>query len=164
MLNLRWNPRWPMFDELNDLYQEVILDHSRKPRNFRRLENATGFAEGNNPLCGDHFTVSIRLERDSVADIAFQGSGCAISKAAASMMTEAVKGRTTMEARELFSKFQELVKTGRGNEANLGKLSALSGVHKFPMRVKCALLAWHAMHAALGGVNKTVSTESHGRT
>jgi nitrogen fixation NifU-like protein len=146
--------------ELRELYQEVILEHSKKPRNYRALENANHKAEGFNPLCGDHFTVYLDLENGAIKDIGFQGSGCAISKASASMMTQSLKGKTAAEAEELFSKFHDVV-TGHavGNEENLGKLAVFAGVSEFPLRVKCATLAWHAVRAALKGEREAVSTE-----
>jgi nitrogen fixation NifU-like protein len=146
--------------ELRELYQEVILEHSKKPRNFRALENANQRAEGFNPLCGDHFTVYVQLEDGAIKDIGFQGSGCAISKASASMMTQTLKGKSAAEAEALFSKFHDVV-TGHaeGNEENLGKLAVFAGVSEFPLRVKCATLAWHALRAALHGEQEAVSTE-----
>jgi len=148
--------------DLRDLYQEVILDHSKKPRNFRELEEANRRAEGFNPLCGDKVTVFLRLEEGRLRDISFQGSGCAISTASASMMTEVLKGKTPVEAEALFESFHDLV-TGRSREASgaptLGKLAAFSGVCEFPIRVKCATLVWHALRAALGGDGQSVSTE-----
>jgi nitrogen fixation protein NifU and related proteins len=150
-----------MFDELNELYQEVILDHSKSPRNFRGLEDANRSAEGNNPVCGDRFTIFLKLENDVIRDISFQGSGCAISKAAASIMTETIKGKTIDEAQNFFQQYQRLVKTGDAEEVESTKLSVFSGVHKFPMRVKCAVLAWHALMAALKGDQKMVSTEKN---
>ncbi len=138
-----------MSDELNELYQEVILDHSRKPRNYRALADANRQAEGNNPLCGDHFTIYLKLENDVIKDISFQGAGCAISKAAASIMTDQLKGKTVTEARKYFDEYQKLVTTGHFDDEELGKLCAFSGVHNFPMRVKCAVLPWHAMMASL---------------
>jgi nitrogen fixation NifU-like protein len=135
--------------ELDDLYQSVILDHNRAPRNFRKLEDPTSHAEGRNPLCGDHFDVWLRLEGDVISDAAFLGQGCAISKASASMMTQAVKGKTIGEARALFDQFHEVV-TGTGSSASLpSKLEVFRGVSAFPIRVKCATLSWHAMKAAL---------------
>jgi nitrogen fixation NifU-like protein len=147
--------------ELSELYQQVILDHNKKPRNFRKLEAANHKAEGYNPLCGDQLTVYLRLENDTVKDISFEGSGCAISKAAASMMTQAVKGKTKQEADRLFSEFHKMV-TGELDEKStpnqLGNLEIFSGVREFPVRVKCATLAWHTMQAAMN--NKAmVSTE-----
>ncbi len=148
--------------DLRELYQEVILEHSKAPRNYREIETANHRAEGYNPLCGDHFTVYLSLDGDSIRDISFQGSGCAISKASASMMTQSVKGKTRAEAERVFNQFHELV-TGKslanGNQAELGKLAAFSGVSQFPVRVKCATLAWHALHAAMQGKQETVSTE-----
>jgi nitrogen fixation NifU-like protein len=148
--------------DLRELYQEVILEHSKTPRNFRELATANHRAEGYNPLCGDHFTVYLDLEGDSIRDISFQGSGCAISKASASMMTQSVKGKTRAEAGRLFDRFRRLV-TGQapegGNQSDLGKLAVFSGVSEFPVRVKCATLAWHTLHASLEGKRGTVSTE-----
>jgi nitrogen fixation NifU-like protein len=146
-----------MSDDLNDLYQEVIMDHNRNPRNFRALPDANRRAAGENPLCGDHFTVFLKLDNDVIRDVSFQGAGCAISKASASLMTEQLKGKTVAEARNTFAQFQLMLATGKDDEA-LGSLSALGGVHKFPMRVKCAILSWHAMLAALNG-EPAVSTE-----
>lgn len=147
--------------ELSDLYQQVILDHNKKPRNFQKLETANRVSEGYNPLCGDQLTVYMHLEDDRVADISFVGSGCAISKAAASMMTQNVKGKTREEAENLFNEFHRMV-TGELDEEvtpnSLGRLKIFSGVRDYPARVKCASLAWHTMHAALEG-HETVSTE-----
>jgi nitrogen fixation NifU-like protein len=134
--------------DLRDLYQEVILDHNKSPHNYREMPDATRLALGNNPLCGDKLKLYVRIEGDRIADVAFQGSGCAISKASASLMTQAVKGKTRAEATELFEKFHGLV-TGHGGGEDLGALKALSGVSRFPLRVKCASLAWHAMKSAL---------------
>jgi len=145
--------------DLRDLYQEVILDHSRKPRNFRALEGADHRVEGFNPLCGDKVTLFLRLEKGEVKDISFQGSGCAISTASASMMTEILKGKTSQQAMKLFDEFHGLVTGKAGNGAELGKLAVFSGVCEFPIRVKCATLAWHALKAALTGAPQTVSTE-----
>ena len=148
--------------DLRDLYQDVILEHSKAPRNFRELAAANRKAEGFNPLCGDRFTVYLDLEGDSIRDISFQGSGCAISKASASMMTQSLKGKTTAEAEKLFGRFHEMV-TGHdpsdAEQAELGKLTVFSGVSEFPVRVKCATLAWHTLHAALEGKQEAVSTE-----
>lgn len=136
--------------ELNELYQEVILDHNRRPRNFREIDDATAKQEGYNPLCGDRLTLYVKLEGGVIADVAFQGSGCAISKASASLMTEAVKGKTPDEARELFERFHAMVTSDPGAPApDLGKLSVFAGVREFPTRVKCASLAWHTMKAAV---------------
>lgn len=147
--------------ELNDLYQEVILDHNKNPRNFRELETATQTADGNNPLCGDALRVYVEIEDNKVKDVAFKGSGCAISKASASMMTQTVKGKSKEEAETIFHEFQRMV-TGEldaeTDENNLGKLKIFAGVLEFPARVKCASLSWHTLHAALRG-EETVSTE-----
>ena len=146
--------------DLTDLYQEVILDHNRRPRNFRALDEANRTQEGYNPLCGDRLTLYVKLEGDRIADVAFQGSGCAISKASASLMTEALKGKTVTEARELFDKFHEMVTSAPDQAApDLGKLSVLSGVREYPTRIKCASLAWHTLKAAVAGERGTVSTE-----
>jgi nitrogen fixation protein NifU and related proteins len=146
--------------DLRELYQDVILEHSKSPRNYRELPNANRKAEGYNPLCGDHFTLYLDLEGDSIRDVSFQGSGCAISKASASMMTQSVKGRSRTEAERLFEHFHKMV-TGQmnGNQAELGKLAVFSGVSEFPVRVKCATLAWHTLRAALQGKAEPVSTE-----
>jgi nitrogen fixation NifU-like protein len=147
--------------ELSELYQQVILDHNKKPRNFHKLESANRSAEGFNPLCGDQLTVYVSLEDDAVKEISFEGSGCAISKAAASMMTQAVKGKSKQEAEQLFNEFHGMV-TGALDEENttnsLGNLKIFSGVREFPVRVKCASLPWHTMHAALNN-EALVSTE-----
>ena len=147
--------------ELSELYQQVILDHNKKPRNFRKLEHANHSAEGYNPLCGDHLTIYLNLEGDAVKEIAFEGSGCAISKAAASMMTQAVKGKNRAQAEALFREFHSMV-TGEldeENEANeLGNLKIFAGVRDFPVRVKCATLPWHTLHAALNN-EEQASTE-----
>jgi nitrogen fixation NifU-like protein len=142
-------------DELRDLYQEVILDHNKKPRNFGVLEGATHEADGHNPLCGDELHVSLVLDGDRVSDVRFEGSGCAISTASASLMTESVKGRTRQEAERLFEGFHELL-TGDPSRlerasASLGKLAVFEGVREFPVRVKCATLSWHTLRAALEG-------------
>jgi nitrogen fixation NifU-like protein len=140
--------------ELSELYQQVILDHNKKPRNFHKLENANYRAEGYNPLCGDQLNVYLHLEDDRVKDVSFEGSGCAISKASASMMTQAVKGKTKQEAETLFNEFHRMA-TGELDEENepnhLGKLTIFAGVRDFPARVKCATLSWHTMLAALEG-------------
>ena len=146
--------------ELRDLYQEVILEHSKAPRNFRRLDVGQ-HAEGFNPLCGDRFTVFLKVDNDIVTDVSFQGSGCAISKASASMMTQAIKGKSKEEAERLFEVFHKLVTTGEsnGDKPELGKLEVFSGVSEFPVRVKCATLAWHTLRAALEGKQESISTE-----
>ena len=146
---------------LGTLYQDLILDHNRAPRNFRPIENANRRVEGHNPLCGDRLTVWLRMEGDRIEDAAFQGSGCAISRASASLMTTAVKGKTRSEAEALFDRFRRLV-TGslEPSEAeSLGKLAAFGGVSEFPVRIKCASLSWHALKAALDQPNAVVSTE-----
>ena len=151
-----------MTPDLRELYQSVILDHHRRPRNFRRLGDADHSAEGNNPLCGDRVSVDLKLDGDVIRDIGFVGSGCAISTASASMMTEALKGKTRAEAEALFERFHEVL-TGDGElaaeGAALGKLAALAGVREFPVRVKCATLPWHTFRAALRGEAEPVSTE-----
>ncbi len=150
-----------MFD-LHDLYQDLILDHNRTPRNRRRLDAPDREAEGYNPLCGDRVTIYLSIRDDVVEDVAFEGSGCAISTAAASLMTESVKGRTIDEARHLFERFHEMVTEGappEGDGPGLGKLEAFSGVRRFPARVKCATLAWHTLVAALGNRAELVTTE-----
>ncbi|OLD63312.1 MAG: SUF system NifU family Fe-S cluster assembly protein [Acidobacteria bacterium 13_1_40CM_2_68_5] len=150
-----------MASDLGDLYQEVILDHNRQPRNFGDLPGANRRAEGFNPLCGDRVTVSLTLEGDVLKDIRFQGSGCAISKASASMMTETMKGRTRSQAERLFQEFHRLLTedSGAPDAADLGKLVVFSGVREFPIRVKCATLAWHTLRAALDNAHGIASTE-----
>ena len=150
--------------ELSELYQQVILDHNKKPRNFRALEDATSKAEGFNPLCGDQLTVYVRLEGDRVEEVSFVGSGCAISKASASMMTQSLKGKTREEAEKLFGEFHRMVigELDEESEPNeLGRLKIFAGVREFPARVKCASLPWHTVHAALAGEAST-STEDLG--
>ncbi len=148
--------------DINDLYQELILDHNKRPRNCRRIDGAARMAEGYNPLCGDRVTVFVEVEGDVVKDVSFEGSGCAISTASASLMSESLKGKTISEAECLLRKFHGLV-TGKTNEngegPTLGKLEAFSGVGRFPARVKCATLVWHTFNAALQQKNETVSTE-----
>ena len=145
--------------DLSDLYQEVILDHNRRPRNFHALRDASHSAEGYNPLCGDRLTLYVKLEGDTIADVSFEGAGCAISKASASMMTDALKGRSVAEASALFERFHRMVTTPPSEPVeDLGKLSALAGVREFPVRVKCASLAWHTLRAALNRERRT-STE-----
>ena len=147
-------------NDLRDLYQEVILDHNRRPRNFGPLPTANRRAEGHNPLCGDRVTVYLDLVDGRLQDIAFQGSGCAISTASASLMTEALKGLTLEEARDLFKGFHDLVTLGAAEGSpELGKLAVFTGVREYPMRVKCATLAWHALMAALDAQDLPVSTE-----
>ncbi|HVL68585.1 MAG TPA: SUF system NifU family Fe-S cluster assembly protein [Vicinamibacterales bacterium] len=145
--------------DLNELYQEVILDHNKRPRNFQVLEPASHHAEGYNPLCGDRLTLYLRVQGETIEDIGFQGSGCAISRASASLMTDAVKGRSVEEARSLFERFHRMVTTPTDLPVeDLGKLSVLAGVREFPVRVKCASLAWHTLKAALAREERT-STE-----
>jgi nitrogen fixation NifU-like protein len=148
-----------MFDELGDLYQQVILDHCKKPRNFHELSQATCSAQGHNPLCGDQLKLFLALDGDVVKDISFVGSGCCISKASASLLTESVKGKTRAQAQAIFDQVHQMVTTGRAAGA-VGKLAVFAGVHKFPARVKCAILAWHALMAALRGEGGSVSTEN----
>jgi nitrogen fixation NifU-like protein len=144
--------------DLSELYQEVILDHNRRPRNFRVLEKPSHHAEGYNPLCGDRLALFLSVEADRIADVGFQGSGCAISRASASLMTDAVKGRSIGEARILFERFHRMVTTPPDRAVeDLGKLSVLAGVREFPVRVKCASLAWHTLKAALDRAEKTTT-------
>lgn len=150
-------------NDLRDLYQEIILDHNRNPRNFRAIDGATVTLEGHNPLCGDRYTIYLLLDGDIVKDISFTGAGCAISKASASVMTSMLKGKTRAEAEALFQQFHDLA-TGSDAASNeelesLGKLGAFAGVREFPMRVKCATLAWHTMHNGLEGKREAVTTE-----
>jgi nitrogen fixation NifU-like protein len=148
-------------NELRDLYQEVILDHNKNPRNYCKIPKANRIAEGNNPLCGDHYTVYLLLENGIIKDIGFEGSGCAISKASASVMTVMLKGKKRKEAEEIFEQFHRIV-TGEDKKAELtklGKLAAFSGVAEFPVRVKCAILAWHTMRSALNNKEKAITTE-----
>jgi len=148
-----------MSSAFNELYQEVILDHNRRPHNFRTIDQAR-HAEGYNPLCGDRLTVYLKMDGDRIQDASFQGSGCAISKASASLMTDSVKGKTLEEARALFERFQRLI-TRSANEPvdDLGKLSVFAGVRQYPTRVKCASLAWHTLRAAADARDEPVSTE-----
>ena len=147
--------------ELSELYQQVILDHNKKPRNFRKIEAPTHTAEGHNPLCGDQLTIYLDLENDQVQDVSFEGSGCAISKASASMMTQAVKGKTKQQAEDLFKEFHAMVTADSDqseSDSGLGNLRIFAGVREFPVRVKCATLPWHTLHAALNK-RESVSTE-----
>ena len=146
--------------DLRDLYQEVILEHSKAPRNYREIGAANRKAEGFNPLCGDHYTVYAQIDGDTIRDVSFQGAGCAISKASASLMTQSVKGKTLAEFQGIFDKFHSMV-TGHASEpgGDIGKLSVFSGVSEYPVRVKCATLAWHALNAALKGQQDSISTE-----
>ncbi len=150
-----------MSEQLSELYQQVILDHNKKPRNFRKLETANHTAEGYNPLCGDQLTVYLNVEDDRVQEVGFEGSGCAISKASASMMTQAVKGKSREDVETLFKEFHSMVMGELDEETeenSLGHLKIFAGVREFPVRVKCATLPWHTMHAALNKENQ-VSTE-----
>ena len=147
---------------LRELYQETILDHNKSPRNFRIMEHPTRSMEGYNPLCGDHYTVFVSIEGDIIKDVSFQGAGCAISKASASVMSSILKGKTTKEAEQLFDEFHKLVTGSLDGEEELdrmGKLAAFSGVSEFPARVKCASLPWHTLHAALAAQAEPVTTE-----
>lgn len=148
-------------NELRELYQEVILDHSRRPRNFRELADASNKAKGHNPLCGDRIDIYVKLDNGVITDIGFQGSGCAISTASASMMTESLKGKTEGDVDSLFENFHDVVtgKSEGGATEGLGKLTVFSGVQDFPVRVKCATLAWHTLKAALENKQEAVSTE-----
>ncbi|MEX1129643.1 MAG: SUF system NifU family Fe-S cluster assembly protein [Vicinamibacterales bacterium] len=143
---------------LNELYQEVILDHNKRPRNFRTIEQASHHAEGHNPLCGDRLSLYVQVAGDRIDDVAFQGSGCAISKASASLMTDAVKGQTVEAAQALFERFHQMVTTPPDQPVeNMGKLSVLAGVREFPVRVKCASLCWHTLKAALERKEETTT-------
>ena len=147
--------------DLDELYQELILDHTKRPRNFRAMTDATNFADGHNRLCGDKLRLYVKIAGDRIEDVAFQGEGCSISKSSASMMTEALKGKTLREAEELFEQFHHVL-TGPADDDNvpdMGKLSAFVGVRRFPVRVKCATLPWHTFKAALASEQKQVSTE-----
>lgn len=150
-----------MFDDLRDLYQEVIFDHNRNPRNFRVMADADRKVEGFNPLCGDRLTLFLKMDGNVITDASFQGSGCAISTASVSLMTEIVKGKTEAEAEQLFKMFHEMT-TGKDEQINLeavGKLAVLAGVREYPARVKCATLAWHTLDAALKNETQSISTE-----
>ncbi len=150
-----------MLDHLRDLYQEVVFDHNRNPRNFRKMEDADRTIEGYNPLCGDRITLYLKFDDGRIADVSFQGQGCAISTASASLMTEIVKGKTIEEAEKLFEAFHKIV-TGKDDELKLeqlGKLAVLAGVRQYPSRIKCATLPWHSLEAALKGEEEPVSTE-----
>jgi nitrogen fixation NifU-like protein len=149
-----------MSDDLDELYQQVILDHCKAPRNFHTLDGANRKGEGFNPLCGDNYTVFVKMDGDKVQEAAFQGSGCCISKASASLMTDSVKGKSKAEVKALFDKVHDMVTTGNVNEDGVGKLAVFAGVHKFPARVKCAILSWHAVLAAVEGKEGPVSTEN----
>src|SRR5437764_9257872 len=142
-----------MFDELSDLYQQVILDHCKHPRNFHEMPNASCSAQGRNPLCGDQLTLFVAIDGDVVKDVSFVGSGCCISKASASLLTESVKGKTKSDVQKMFDLVHKLVMTGQAN-GDVGKLAVFAGVHKFPARVKCDILAWHGVMAAMQGDQK----------
>lgn len=148
--------------DLRELYQEIIMDHNKNPQNFHKLENANRKVEGRNPLCGDHYTIYLKVENDIIQDIGFEGAGCAISKASASVMSTLLKGKTVEEAKILFNNFHDIV-TGKISmeEAmmDMGKLGAFAGVAEYPSRVKCAILSWHAMHDGINGDNNQVTTE-----
>jgi nitrogen fixation NifU-like protein len=148
-----------MFDDLSDLYQQVILDHCKHPRNFHELAQPTCSAQGRNPLCGDQLKLFLVLDGERIQDVSFIGSGCCISKASASLLTEFAKGKTKAEVEQMFSQVHEMVTTGEVI-GEVGKLAVFAGVHKFPARVKCAILAWHAVKAALSGAGEPVSTET----
>lgn len=152
-----------MMDELRSLYEEVILDHNRNPRNFNKIpQQCSHSAEGNNPLCGDHFTIYLTVHEGTITDVGFKGAGCAISKASASLMLESIKGKRLEEVNELFRKMHHLLTdddAAEELEEDLGKLEVLSGVKEFPMRVKCASLCWHIMNAALKATEQPVTTE-----
>jgi nitrogen fixation protein NifU and related proteins len=148
--------------DIREIYQEVILDHNKKPHNFRKMENPTRFADGHNPLCGDRCTVYLKIDGDKLSDVSFEGNGCAISKASASIMTTIVKGRAMSDAERLVERFRKLVSgenLSEDDRNSLGKLEVFSGVSEFPARVKCASLAWHTLKAALRANHDTVSTE-----
>jgi nitrogen fixation NifU-like protein len=148
-----------MFDDLDDLYQQLILDHCKHPRNFHELPAASRSAQGHNPLCGDQLKLFLAMDGDTVRDASFVGSGCCISKASASLLTDHVKGKTKAELQKTFDLVHDMVTTGKAN-GDLGKLAAFAGVHKYPARVKCAILSWHALMAALKGDSQPVSTET----
>lgn len=148
-----------MFDDLNDLYQQVILDHCKKPRNFHEMPQASCSAQGHNPLCGDQLKLFLALDGDTIKDISFVGSGCCISKASASLLTEFAKGKTKADVEKMFAEVRDMVTTGKVAD-DVGKLAVFAGVYKYPARVKCAILAWHAVMGALHGEAKPVTTES----
>ena len=148
-----------MFEDLNDLYQQVILDHCKKPRNFHEMPQATCSAQGHTPLCGDQLKLFLALDGDTIKDISFVGSGCCISKASASLLTEFAKGKTKADVEKMFGEVREMVTTGK-MATDVGKLAVFAGVYKYPARVKCAILAWHAVLAAIENKGGTVSTEN----
>jgi len=147
--------------DLRELYQQVILDHNKSPRNFKKLESANRTAEGYNPLCGDHYTLFVEMDGEVIRDVGFQGSGCAISKASASIMSLTLKGKTKSEAESLFDQFHRMVKgeVDSADAEKMGRMAAFSGVHDFPTRIKCASLAWHTMNSILEGSESVVTTE-----
>ena len=147
-----------MYD-LQELYQEMVMDHNRRPRNAKILEDATGSAEGFNPLCGDQITVYLKVENDEIVDVGIQAIGCAISKASASMMSESVKGKSVEEAELIFNEFRQMITAKDYDEDTLGDLEILSGVSQYPARIKCAVLSWHALESVLKNDRETVSTE-----
>ncbi len=148
-----------MFDDLSDLYQQTILDHCKKPRNFREMPEASCSAQGHNPLCGDQLKLFLILENGAIKDISFVGSGCCISKASASLLTEFARGKTKADVERMFAHVHDMVTTGKIAE-DVGKLAVFAGVYKYPARVKCAILSWHAVMAALKGDTGSVTTES----
>ena len=148
-----------MFDDINDLYQQVILDHCKKPRNFHEMPQASRMAQGHNPLCGDNLKLFLALDGDVIKDASFVGSGCCISKASASLLTDAVKSKTKTEVQAIFDQVHEMIMTGKVN-GDVGKLAVFAGVYRYPARVKCAILSWHALIAALKGDEQAVTTES----
>ena len=148
-----------MFDDINDLYQQVILDHCKQPRNFHEMPQATCSAQGRNPICGDNLKLFLKLDGEVIEDASFVGSGCCISKASASLLTEFAKGKTNADVEKMFGQVHEMVTTGKVN-GDVGKLAVFAGVHKYPARVKCAILAWHALMGALKGEAGPVTTES----
>ncbi len=148
-----------MFDDINDLYQQVILDHCKKPRNFHEMPAAARMAQGHNPLCGDNLKLYLDMDGEVIKEASFVGSGCCISKASASLLTDAVKGKTRTEAETIFEGVREMITTG-AVKTDMGKLAVFAGVHKYPARVKCAILSWHALMGALKGEDKPVSTEN----
>ena len=148
-----------MFDDLNDLYQQVILDHCKQPRNFHAMPHATCSAQGHNPLCGDQLNLFLSVEGDVIKDASFVGSGCCISKASASLLTEFAKGKSRTDVESMFAQVHDMVMTGKIT-GDVGKLAVFAGVHKYPARVKCAILAWHAVMGALKGDAGSVTTET----
>ena len=146
-------------NDLQDLYQQVIIDHNHNPRNFHKIENPSHSAKGHNPLCGDKIDIYLTIKDDIITEISFMGSGCAISKASSSLMTEALVGKTVKDAQKLFDSVHNMITNGKTDVDDIGKLAVLSGVHKFPARVKCAILPWHTMKNALGKSTQTTITE-----